>query len=389
MKFSIREISSWGRAINHLAFWSLCILLFTLAWGYGAGVPGGYKVSFVFALIIMPVHILYFYSVAYLIIPTFLYDRNYQKLILALCFCSIAAAFLFRATEIFIADPYLLSKILEDNPAAKWEKVQGTISQQFLKSYFIINAFEQSNIIVWIAISVKFFKMWYEKKQVALQTELNFLKGQLHPHFLFNTLNNLYALTLKQSPKSPSIVLGLSDILRYMLHECNTNSVLLSRDIEILESYISLEKIRYEERLDLTLSITGSLKGQFIAPLLMLPLVENAFKHGTSEMIEDAWVNVDIQVFDEKLIFKVSNGKPMKLPKNNELHFSKIGLSNVRKRLELLYKDAFEFNVYDEEDIFVAILEVDLKRNLNIINSEMQSKLQNGTSTRRAALWTL
>src|SRR5688500_3213640 len=97
--------------------------------------------------------------------------------------------------------------------------------------------------------------MWFERRQAALEAELNFLQGKLHPHFLFNTLNNLYALTLNQAPQSPSVVMGLAEILRYMLYEANTEVVQLERDISILKSYIELEKIRYEERLDINFSV--------------------------------------------------------------------------------------------------------------------------------------
>ncbi|WP_199120997.1 sensor histidine kinase [Pedobacter sp. ASV28] len=225
----------------------------------------------------------------------------------------------------------------------------------------MMHALEQSNTVVWICLMISFFKMWYERKQAALQAELNFLKGQIHPHFLFNTLNNLYAHTLSQSPKSPVIVLGLSNILRYMLYECNSDLVPLKRDIEILKSYITLEKIRYEERLDLNLVIKGQIGHQQIIPLLMLPLVENAFKHGASEMVQDAWINVDLEVSEHRLKFKVSNSKPSEPVSSSKSHFGKIGLTNVRSRLELLYKNAHSFTTYDEGDMFVAILEVNLK----------------------------
>jgi LytS/YehU family sensor histidine kinase len=196
------------------------------------------------------------------------------------------------------------------------------------------------------------------KNQLELQTELDFLKGQIHPHFLFNTLNNLYALTLNQSAKSPLVVLGLSEILRYTLYECNAEKVLLSHDVDILKSYITLEKIRYEERLELNLSITGDMKDQLIAPLLMLPLVENAFRYGTSQIVQDAWINIDVNVSETRLKLKVSNSKPIKQTENNEIHFDKAGFENLRKRLESLYKDAHQFNFYDEGEIFVSILEI-------------------------------
>lgn len=207
---------------------------------------------------------------------------------------------------------------------------------------------------------VKFFKMRHERKQLALQAELNFLKGQIHPHFLFNTLNNLYALTLNQSSKSPAVVLGLSEILRYMLYECNTDNVKLEREVEVIKNYISLEKIRYEERLEINCSLSGDVQNKYIAPLLMLPLVENAFKHGTSETIVDPWINIEINITESQLKFKVSNSKPLQKSENNETHFEKIGLSNVQKRLDFLYKDGYQFHTYDEEEIYVAILEINL-----------------------------
>lgn len=196
------------------------------------------------------------------------------------------------------------------------------------------------------------------RKQLELQTELDFLKSQIHPHFLFNTLNNLYALTLNQSSKSPLVVLGLSEILRYTLYECNAEKVLLSHDIDILKSYITLEKLRYEERLELNLNISGNIKEQVIAPLLLLPLVENAFRYGISETVQDAWINIDIRVSENRLKFKVSNSTPFKQAENDNIHFDKTGLQNIRKKLELVYKDAHQFNFYDEGEIFVSILEI-------------------------------
>ena len=246
-----------------------------------------------------------------------------------------------------------------------WEKMEGTVIEKLLKPYYFANAVKGSNLIVWIALCVKFFKMWYERRQAAMEAELNLLKGQIHPHFLFNTLNNLYALTIQQSPKSSHVVMGLSDILRYMLYECNTDSIELKREIEIIESYISLEKIRYEERLDLNLSISGNVEEIKIAPLLLLPLVENAFKHGTSEKIGEAWINIDFQVKRNNLKLKISNSKPDMLPEDIEKHKGHIGLANVKKRLDILYPGAHELKLFNEEDMFIAILEIELdKHNL-------------------------
>jgi len=343
----------------HVFFWMLCILALTLS--YRPGLPG-YGVAFKSILMVMPVHICYFYAVAYWAIPRYLYSRRYIKLLLAFLLCFILAALLFRLLEILVIVPYLYKVILALHPDMHWAKAEGSFLEQLLRAGDIVNAFEQSNLVVWILISFRFFKMWHERRQVALQAELNFLKGQIHPHFLFNTLNNLYALTLNGSKDAPPIVMGLSNILRYMLYECKSESVALSRDVEILQSYISLEKIRYEGRLDLNVHIEGTINGKRIAPLLMLPLVENAFKHGTGETLEEAWINVDLKVTGDMLKFKISNSKPDTAQQAAGTHFGSIGLSNVRKRLDLLYPDAHHLQIMEEEELFVAILDINLSK---------------------------
>jgi hypothetical protein len=350
-------LSRHSRLLRHIAFWMLATAALTLT--YGIGMPN-YEVAFYVILEFMPIHMLYFYAVSSWAIPRYFYTKKYIKLFLAVLSCTFLAALAFRLLEITVADPYIYKMAVANNEPFVWHKLVGTFWEQLGKRVYIINALEQSNLVIWIALFIKFIMMWYDKRQVATQAELNFLKSQIHPHFLFNTLNNLYALTLNQSTESPAVVLGLSNILRYMLYECSTDEVPLKRDVEILESYIGLEKIRYEQRLDLNFSVTGNIQNQRIPPLLMLPLVENAFKHGTSETIHGAWININLQVSDKKLVFKVSNSKPETTPEDSEQHFGKIGLSNVRKRLELLHNPANQLHVYEEEDLYVTILELDL-----------------------------
>lgn len=348
------------RTLNHIVFWLVAILVLTIF--YGMGLPG-YWVGFTVIMMFVPIFMLYFYTAAYWVIPKYLYRKKYLQLAGILLGCTLLAGLLFRIIEITVADPYIYRILLRQDPTFKWHKLDGNFWQQLSKPVYIINALEQSNLVFWVAISLKFIKMWFEKRQLAVQSELSALKSQIHPHFLFNTLNNLYALTLTQSPQSPAIVLGLSDILRYMLYECSTDNVLLQRDVEVMQHYVALEKLRYEERIDLNFSITGDISSQKIPPLLMLPLIENAFKHGSSETIEEAWINIDLHLKNNKLKFKISNSKPA----NNEYTLPKtaghIGLNNVRKRLELLFPYAHQLQVFDEEELFVVILDIDLKQN--------------------------
>lgn len=349
------------RAFTHIAFWFIVTIVLTVF--YGTGLPD-FGIAFNIIMMLLPVHILYFYTVAYGVLPKFLYRKKYVKLVLSLLSCTLLYAFLFRVIEIRFADPYLYQILVTENPAFKWKKLNGTFWQQLTNPIYVINALEQSNFVFLVAISLKFIKMWIEKRQLTVQAELSALKSQIHPHFLFNTLNNLYALTLKQSPQSPTIVLGLSDILRYMLYECNTDNVPLTRDIAVMQHYVALEKLRYEERLDLNFSITGDVSTQKIPPLLMLPLIENAFKHGTSETIEDAWINIDLFLKNDKLKFKISNSKPIDDDNKVKKTGGQIGLNNVKKRLELLFPYAHHLQVFNAEEMFVVILDIDLKQNV-------------------------
>jgi LytS/YehU family sensor histidine kinase len=346
-----------ARVLNHLFFWLFCTAVITSSFMI-AGLD--YPTAFFVITMFLPIHLIYYYSISYIIIPKYLFHKKYTLFILSFIAIAILVAFAFRTVEIFFSDPYILKKMLIENPNYKWRKLEGTVLEQYLKPIYIVNAFEQSNQLVWIAISIKFFVLWRADKQASLQAELNFLKNQIHPHFLFNTLNNIYSLALQQSKKSPFLVLKLSEILRYMLYECEEDRVDLRKDISILESYINVERIRYaEKRLDINLNIEGEFEGLTIPPLMMLTFVENAFKHGASEIPCDAWINIEIRTHRNKLTFKISNNKPVKNIDDVPLA-SGIGLKNIKKRLELSCSDAYQLKIIDEGALFAVVLNLDL-----------------------------
>jgi len=354
------SIKNWFGQINilrHLLFWGICTALLTFL--FAVGLPS-YLLAFQLVLMLLPVHIAYYYTVSLILIPKFLYKRNFVAL--ALSFILVCSFFTccYRLIEILFADPYLFNQLKPLNPSFKWKKIEGSISQQFFNPQYMVHALEQSNAIVWGGLLIKFVGMWYDRKQMALNSELNFLKAQIHPHFLFNTLNNLYSLTLNNSPAASEVVMDLSQILRYMLYECNTDYVPLKKDIEIIRHYIGLERLRHGDRLDLNLRIKGEIQNQQIAPLLMIPLIENAFKHGASEMIADAWINIVIEIASHSIKLKVSNSKPLEAQSDSRAHFGKIGLENVSKRLRLIYPEKHSFSIHDEEDMFVVILYIEL-----------------------------
>jgi hypothetical protein len=208
---------------------------------------------------------------------------------------------------------------------------------------------------------IKFFKLWTVKQrewlsvqQEKITAELRLLKAQVHPHFLFNTLNNIYAFSLEGSPKTPEMILKLSSLLSYMLYDCRSDEVRLEKEIEIMKNYIDLERERYGNSIDISWNVEGDIKDRFISPLMMLPFLENAFKHGTSEQIEKSWISVDITARHDLIRFKIANSKNESATYNPH----GIGINNIKKRLELLYPGHHELKMNDEGHFYVVSMEL-------------------------------
>jgi sensor histidine kinase YesM len=217
------------------------------------------------------------------------------------------------------------------------------------------------------ALFLKFTKQWYLKEQRNIQlqkqntdAQLQLLTAQVHPHFLFNTLNNIYSQAQNESPKSSKMIMGLSELLRYILYEGRKPLVALDKELQMILEYIHLEKIRYGNKLDLHYLMTDQTKDVYIAPLLLLPFIENCFKHGASNMLQNPWINLTIEIKDTMLVMKLMNGKTN--GNNIDLPKQGIGIANVRQRLELLYKGKHELQIREEEDVFIVDLKIELVR---------------------------
>lgn len=216
--------------------------------------------------------------------------------------------------------------------------------------------------------SLSLGKQWLLKQrdflraqQEKITAELQLLKAQVHPHFLFNTLNNIYSFSLDGSPKTPGLILKLSSLLSYMLYDCKAEEVRLEKEVEIMKDYIDLEKERYGNTIEISWTVAGDIRGVFISPLLMLPFLENAFKHGASEQIEKPWMGVDISVTNNILKFKITNSKNEYISHSN----NGIGINNVKKRLEFLYPEKHELKINDEGDFFAVSLTVNLSGSIS------------------------
>jgi hypothetical protein len=212
---------------------------------------------------------------------------------------------------------------------------------------------------------IKFFKLWtinqrdwMRAQQEKITAELQLLKAQVHPHFLFNTLNNIYSFSMDNSPKTSGMILKLSSLLSYMLYDCKAEEVQLEKEIENMQNYIDLEKERYGNKIEISWSVEGNIKNKFISPLLMLPFLENAFKHGVSEQLERPWLSVDISLKSDSLRCKIANSKNEFI--NHHTNGNGIGITNVKKRLALMYPNNHELKMHDEGVFFVVSLLVNL-----------------------------
>lgn len=192
-----------------------------------------------------------------------------------------------------------------------------------------------------------------------LQTELSFLKTQINPHFLFNTLNSLYALSLKKSEKSPEMILHLSEIMRYMLYKSNEKYVPLKQEINYINNYLALERIRYGNNIRIAFDYQGQpINDYSIAPLLFTVLIENSFKHGINKSVQSGFVELLLILDNNTIDFTIQNSKATSYDKLYQK--GGIGLQNIRRRLELIYPKNHNLSIYDEDDVYIVNLTLNL-----------------------------
>jgi LytS/YehU family sensor histidine kinase len=224
--------------------------------------------------------------------------------------------------------------------------------------------------VVFIAIAIKFYKRWSEKdyceqkvRQEKVEAELQMLKTQINPHFLFNTLNSIYVLAMKKSEQTANVVMKLSDILDYILYRTNTPGIAISDEIRIMNNYIELEKIRFSERVTVSFTSTIHSSETQIPPMLIIPFIENAMKHGVGKSTEKSWINIAINETRQMLEIAVSNSKSQKSLKSET---GGIGLANVKKRLDLLFGDTYQLDISEKNDRFDVFLSIPTyKQNTN------------------------
>jgi len=357
------------RIRRHLLFWGF--------WGFWYGMvrwlnPNTYKDTGHFAnpikivietfFLVLP-HTMLVYLMLYFILPRFIVTGKYIKASLWILLLLILTA---------CVGSFLLISI-------PWEKVGLFINLKVFQSksgsiniWASMNTSYQSAMLgaltgAALADGFKLFKYYYLKNhriqqllKENIEAQLQILKAQVHPHFLFNTLNNIFSQTQTESPKGSRMIMGLSDTLRYILYEGQKPLVPLKQELLMINEYINLEKILYGNKLDVHVLTPDKVDDIYIAPLLLLPFVENCFQHGTSHMLQNPWVNLTAEMKNTTLAMKLMNGKAT--VSDNDQGKSGIGISNVKQRLDLLYKDKYDLQIREDDEVFIVDLWIELIR---------------------------
>ena len=332
------------RVIRHVGYW--CFWL-----GFYGVVNTAYHHStfykwFLFELLTMLVKVPYTYFLAYYLFPRLIPKKKY----IALIFWIIVLAFLGMVGLMFLYQIF------------PYEMPGG--ATEFLSSktvYMVTDLIYVASPVILIKMTQNYIRQERNAAQLNQEktdAELKILRNQLQPHFLFNNLNNIYSMVISDDKMAGSSLLRLSDILSYMLYECNVEKIDLEKEIHLIRNYIELEKLRYENRLEISFEAHGDISGQLISPLLLMPFLENAFKHGVAKSERSAWVRVHLFVEGKTLQYLVENS----LPENNVDAInvtSGIGLINVRKRLEILYPDCHRLNI-QQIDTYLVKLTIEL-----------------------------
>ena len=235
------------------------------------------------------------------------------------------------------------------------------------QSLFYVNGFIQYLYIFGISASYSFFSDYQKQQSIQrenenerLKSELSFLRSQISPHFMFNLLNSLVALNRKKSNLVEPVLLKMSDLLRYMLYEKDDKQISLDNEVKYLQNYIDLQKLRFGDYVDIDFDVKAPTFSKNIEPMLLIPFVENAFKHGVG-MIEKPIIRVELQTIENQLFFKVTNKFSNDIQEVKD-GASGIGLNNVKRRLELLYPSQHSLTVVDKDNIYTTELKLQLRQ---------------------------
>jgi sensor histidine kinase YesM len=334
--------------IFNLIFW---LLYFLYEWLGLAALSGYYSLYFINACMALPLAFIVSYVTVHILIKHYYNKGQKIKFWIYQILFSISLLLVRRFINYYIIYPAYAPEV-QQIPLFSF----GKLIVELVNLYLITG----------IYALFYFVRSWYEEKQrvQSLQqektiAELQLLKSQVQPHFIFNTLNNIYSTALKTNPQTAQLIAHLSSLLNYNLYEAQQDFVPLTAEISYLNHYIELQKNRYGHKLDAAVNIYDDIDDLSIAPLLLLPLIENSFKHGVATSLAHSWVRVDVSRNENYFSVKIENSTDEKIEQDDRKHGG-IGISNVQKRLELVYPGAHELKFARQPHSFLAILKLKL-----------------------------
>ena len=334
-----------NKILIHVLFWVISFVIFSFSFNLSGGVS---RIDLIFSVLF---HISLFYG-AYVnlaLVSVFFRKKKYVQFALGIM-CALASAVLLNQLAFdYLADLLFPGYYLISNFA--WWEVALVIAIYML-------------ITTLLKLSYAWFELERARRKLALidkeniQSELRMLKAQMNPHFLFNSLNAIYALAMKESDKTPDAIIQLADILRYVIYQSNQDRVALKDEVKLISDYIELQKLRIDS--SSTITFVHQLQNEYaeIASLLLLPLVENSFKHGVKADLFNTFVDINLQATDAEVVFQISNSNTAAASSENtagtdmEDNHNGVGNDNIRQRLNLLYPDRHSFDVRETEESY-------------------------------------
>lgn len=353
-RFKLHHVLFW--AVYHLAWWSLYAGSVVEVLGYFNEAHG--VVKYLGYVVYQALGV---YFCLYVLIPKFLQKGKYL-----LFFSSVVVVVVLMSAGITFN--YYLASLLTDKTVYELFNV----SPETPITLFKHNALPSSVGAITLGMSIKLTKIWIDtqKRQKALEkekleTELKFLKSQFNPHFLFNTINSIFVLIDKNPEMASESLVKFSNLLRYQLYECNANQIPLKNELAYIKSLLELESLRQNENFDLQVDWPDTITDEYsIAPFILIPFIENAFKHLSEDRKLKKWIRLHIEVRDGSLVFNLSNSANFEL--RHELpegvSYGGLGLKNVKRRLAIIYPESHNLVVSKEEDLYVVHLDLRLKK---------------------------
>ncbi len=343
-KFIIKKI---GQLLLHTLFWCGVLLFYTYFFGFDST---NFNYILAFSLFLMPITIITTYVFIYKIIPEYLIQKRYFFFGLYSLYTLIISAYLI-VVSVFYGLIYLSDfQYANMAPISRNLLFVGTAVYLVV---IIVSAFKLLKLNLNHAEKTKKLETKILETQLKLkEQELNYLKMQIHPHFLFNTLNTMYGFALKKADETPEMILKLSNLLDYLLYKIDKPFVLLTDEINYIKDYIELEKMRFNDTLDISFNCDNIPESIKIAPMMLLTFVENSFKHGRLKN-GLLTIKMDVSCTTESIFFSIENSSS-----KSERTNKGIGLLNIQKRLDMLYKDKYHLKIDDSETVFKVNLEL-------------------------------